>query len=175
MRELFWSFTLYSFCGFLLEVAFARLVGHPKRDRKCLLLLPLCPVYGAGGVIILILSRLGSGVVWVMGVGFLAATASELLFGAFYRYILGVEFWDYRHLPWNLGGLVCLEFSLYWAGLALVLVYVLHPWVAQVIALIPPGWTAPAAIVLLSDLLVSSLALARAKTTDILQWYRGKG
>ena len=30
-----WYFIIYSFCGFLLEVAFARAIRHPKRDRKC--------------------------------------------------------------------------------------------------------------------------------------------
>ena len=43
-----WYFIIYSFCGFLLEVAFARAIRHPKRDRKCLIFLPLCPVYGLG-------------------------------------------------------------------------------------------------------------------------------
>ena len=50
-----WYFIIYSFCGFLLEVAFARAIRHPKRDRKCLLLLPLCPVYGLGMLAVLAL------------------------------------------------------------------------------------------------------------------------
>ena len=40
MARWLWYFYWYSFLGFLLEVAFARISGHPKRDRKCLLLLP---------------------------------------------------------------------------------------------------------------------------------------
>ena len=48
MARWLWYFYWYSFLGFLLEVAFARISGHPKRDRKCLLLLPLRPVYGLG-------------------------------------------------------------------------------------------------------------------------------
>ena len=31
----FWYFVIYSFLGFLTEVAFARLTRNPKRDRKC--------------------------------------------------------------------------------------------------------------------------------------------
>ena len=44
MAEWFWYFVLYSFVGFVLEVLFARATGNPKRDRKCHLFLPLCPV-----------------------------------------------------------------------------------------------------------------------------------
>ena len=44
--SLFWIFLIYSFLGFLIEVAYARVTGEAKRDRKCRLLLPLCPVYG---------------------------------------------------------------------------------------------------------------------------------
>ena len=45
--DYFWYFLFYSFCGFWLEVLFARATGARKRDRKCRLFLPLCPV-GAG-------------------------------------------------------------------------------------------------------------------------------
>ena len=46
----FWYFVIYSFLGFCIEVVFARLTDQKKRDRKCLYLLPLCPVYGLGAV-----------------------------------------------------------------------------------------------------------------------------
>ena len=65
MARWLWYFYWYSFLGFLLEVAFARISGHPKRDRKCLLLLPLCPVYGLGACLILWLAPLGRGPLWV--------------------------------------------------------------------------------------------------------------
>jgi len=52
VAQLFLQFLIYSFLGFLLEVAFARLTRAAKQDRKCMLLLPLCPVYGLGGVLI---------------------------------------------------------------------------------------------------------------------------
>ena len=48
--SLFWIFLIYSFLGFLIEVAYARVTGEAKRDRKCRLLLPLCPVYGLGAL-----------------------------------------------------------------------------------------------------------------------------
>ena len=54
--EWIWYFIWYSFLGFLLEVGYARWTGG-RRDRKCLLLLPLCPVYGLGACAVLLLPR----------------------------------------------------------------------------------------------------------------------
>ena len=166
-----WYFIIYSFLGFLLEVAFARMVGHPKRDRKCFLLLPLCPVYGLGACLIVLLASLGRGPLWVAVAGGAAATGAELLMGAFYRVALGVEFWDYGHLPGSLGGLVCPQFSLCWTALALALVYGLHPAVARLAAGIPLWLAPPALIVLGADALVSCVALRQAGTTEVLRWY----
>jgi uncharacterized membrane protein len=167
-----WRFLLYSFLGFLLEVCFAYAVRHPKKDRKCLLLLPLCPVYGLGAALILYLARLtGAGVLGVMVIGFFSASAAEYLMSYVYEHFLGVQFWDYSELPWNLGGRVCLPFSLCWSGLALVLVYGLSPVSDALLGRIPVWLGPPALILLLSDVLVSSVALRRAGTTEVLRWY----
>jgi uncharacterized membrane protein len=167
-----WYFIVYSFAGFLLEVGFARAVGHPKRDRKCLILLPLCPVYGLGAVAILALAPLGRGPAWVAVSGAAAASAAELAMGLLYRDGLGVRFWDYSALPLHLDGLVCLPFSLCWGVLALALVYGVHPWVAAAVDAIPPWAGPPAAILLGSDLAVSAAALGKTHTTEVLRWYK---
>ena len=146
-----WYFIIYSFCGFLLEVAFARAIRHPKRDRKCLLLLPLCPVYGLGACLILWLAPRVQSPLWVA--------------------LLGVEFWDYAGMPGSLGGLVCPAFSACWTVLALGLVYAVHPAVAALAARIPGRLGPPALILLASDALVTCAALRREGTTDVLRWY----
>lgn len=166
-----WYFIIYSFAGFLLEVAFARAIRHPKRDRKCLIFLPLCPVYGLGACLILAVSPLVKSPLWVALAGGLAATGAELAMGAFYRFALGVEFWDYAGLPGSLGGLVCPVFSLCWTVLALVLVYGVQPLAEPFLAAIPPGLAPPAAILLGADGLVSCAALRRAGSTEVLRWY----
>ncbi len=160
-----WYFIIYSFAGFLLEVAFARAIRHPKRDRKCLIFLPM------GACLILAVSPLVKSPLWVALAGGLAATGAELAMGAFYRFALGVEFWDYAGLPGSLGGLVCPVFSLCWTALSLILVYAVHPPVAALAARIPP-WLGPPALILLgSDVLVSCAALRRTGSTDVLRWY----
>ncbi len=170
-----WAFIIYSFIGFLLEVAFARAIHHPKKDRKCFILLPLCPVYGLGALLIRGLTAWNSSPLWVMAVGFAAATAAELVMGGLYRYVLGVEFWNYRRLRWNMDGLVCLQFSLYWTVLALAMVYWVDPLIDGLISAIP-GWLGwPMAILLAADGVVSTIALKRTGTTEVLRWYRPDG
>ena len=166
-----WYFIIYSFAGFLLEVAFARAIRHPKRDRKCFVLLPLCPVYGLGACLILLLAPLMPGPLWVMAAGGLAATGAELAMGLFYRFALGVRFWDYTGIRGSLGGLVCPRFSLYWTALALALVYLVHPAVSLLAEGIPAFLAPPAAILLGADGLVSCAALRRSGSTEVLRWY----
>lgn len=169
----FWRFFIYSFWGFVLEVLFARMTRHPKKDRKCLLLLPLCPVYGIGAVLILWLSaRWGTGPLRVAFIGFASASAAEYLFDSFCERALGVRFWDYTRMPLNLNGRVCILFSLAWTALSLALVYLVSPGVDRLIAAIPPVLTPPTVILFLCDALISSLALRRTGTTEVLRWYQ---
>lgn len=171
----FWYFIIYSFFGFVLEVLFARVTRNPKRDRKCFYLLPLCPVYGFGGLLILALAPFSGGNPWRIALfSFLAATAAEYLMGLFYEKALGVAFWDYRHLPLNIGGKVCLLFSLMWCVLGLGLVYGVHPAVAAFAAALP-GWLAlPAFLLVALDAGYSMALLKREGHTDALMWYRHK-
>ena len=166
-----WYFIIYSFFGFLLEVAFARIAGHPKRDRKCFVLLPLCPVYGLGACLILLLAPLVQNPLWVMAAGGLAATGAELALGLFYRFVLGVQFWDYAGMRGSIGGLICPAFSLCWTVLALTLVYLVHPAVAPLAERLPAGLAPPALILLAADALVSCVALRRTGSTEVLRWY----
>lgn len=172
MARLFWYFLIYSFLGFLLEVLFARITRAPKQDRKCLLLLPLCPVYGIGALLIVSLPpfirRHG---VLLLVLGALSATAAEYFMDVFYEKVLKIRFWDYSALPGNLNGRVCLPFSAVWGLLSLALVYWVHPAVTRWAARIPTGWTLPAALFFLLDSVLTVLLLRAARSTAALRWY----
>ena len=66
----------------------------------------------------------------------------------FYDRVLGVRFWDYAQLRYNIRGRVCLTFSLCWTGLALVLVYLLAPLADRILSAIPAVLGPPAMILL---------------------------
>ena len=167
----FWSFAAYSFLGFLLEVAFAAAAGG-RPDRKGLWVLPLCPVYGAGACLILLLTaRVSSRPPAVFFLSALAATAAEYLAALYHERVLGVSFWNYDGLPGNLQGRVCLPFSLAWGVLGLALVYCVHPALAPWLARIPAPVGRMALATLLADALFTAAALRGTGDTASLRWY----
>ena len=162
--EWIWYFIWYSFLGFLLEVGYARWTGG-RRDRKCLLLLPLCPVYGLGACAVLLLPP------WVLErplllvvAGGAAATGVEYGMALFYERVLRVSFWNYDGLTGSIHGRVCLPFALAWSLLILPLVYLVHPAVARLADGIPApvSWAVLAALI--GDLAISGLILRQLGT-----------
>lgn len=162
---------MYSFFGFVLEVVYSRVTGG-RGGRKCLLLLPLCPVYGFGACIVLLLPQ------WVQNrpallflLGGAAATGIEYLSSVFYQRALGVSFWDYQGLPGSIKGRICLPFSFVWGVLALVLAYGVHPILAPSLSAIPQPvfWLALATLV--TDMAVSAVLLRRTQDLRGLRWY----
>lgn len=172
MTELFWQFLFYSFAGFVLELFFARFIHAKKRDRKCMLFLPLCPVYGLGAVLIAHLPAfIQSNPLLLFLFGAAAATAAEYGFDWFYETVLGVRFWDYSALPLNLNGRVCLTFSLIWGLLALALTTWVHPRVSGLIGTIPDFLTSAVALLFSADALLTVILLRVTRDTTSLRWY----
>lgn len=168
----FWYFLIYSFLGFLVEVVYVRLIRGAKRDRKCRLLLPICPVYGLGALAILALPPfVRAHPLLLFPAAGAACTAVEYLASLFYEKVFRVSFWDYSHLPGNLGGRVCPLFALFWGLLALGTLYLIHPAAAWLAARIP-FWTFPPAVLLLgADTLVTARLLRRSGDPAVLRWY----
>lgn len=168
---LFWYFLIYSFAGFLLEVAYARATGgHP--DRKSLLVLPLCPVYGLGACAILMLPQWAqNNPLFLFLLGGTLASWAEYLTALFYEKALGVSFWDYEGLPVSIHGRVCLPFSLIWGVLSLALVHGLHPLIASLPTLIPVPVTWLTFTAFCSDALLSCLLLHKTGSRACLKWY----
>ena len=165
-----WNFILYSFFGFLLEVAYARATGG-RGDRKSLLVLPLCPVYGVGACLILLLPRtVIQNPFTLFLLGGLAATAAEYGMAILYERGLGVSFWDYTGLPGSIQGKICLPFSLAWGALAMGLVYGVEPVMGPILGGIPAIVTGWAAAAVGSDLLLSAALLRRTGDRACLRW-----
>ena len=112
MAEYLWIFWSFSLLGWVLERLFAAVTRSPRRRRRCLLLLPLCPVYGLGMAAVLALPpSLRSG--WPLYLwGGLTATSVEYIYHWWGETFLGVSFWDYTGVFGNFCGRVCLPFSL---------------------------------------------------------------
>lgn len=153
--------------GFIVETVFAYAVRGRYENRKCMLVLPLCPVYGLGVVLILLLpSEFRSSDVVVFASGALASTLAEYFMSFYYEKFLHVEFWNYRDMPLNIRGRVCLMFTIFWGILYVPLIGYIHPKIAVLVAMIPDYWALPAATILMADTSVSCYLLFKYETKE---------
>lgn len=167
-----WFFHFYAAVGFLLETGFALLRRRRLESRKNLLFLPLCPVYGLGAVLILLLPP---GILrhplWFFLCAAAGATAAEYLAALFYELCWGVRFWDYGQVPFQLHGRVCLPFSLLWGLLAFPLRSLAQPMAEALWRRLPPALTAGLTAALLADLICTTLVLERRRDPEALEWW----
>jgi uncharacterized membrane protein len=164
-----WTFWIYSFLGWLLEKTFAAATRARRRDRKCFLLLPLCPVYGLGMLAVLAIPAAWRQGPWQLLWGAAAATAVEYAVHWWYETALGVRFWDYSHLPGQLRGRVCLPFSLIWGLLTTLAVRLVQPGVDALAARVPPTVTYLCLLVFTADAVCSAWVLRLTGDTASLQ------
>ena len=169
--EYFFYFLFYSFVGFLLEIAFARITRSPRKQRKCFYLLPLCPVYGAGALALIALPAWIAGNLWLLFPCAVAlATAIEYAFSLFYDLAFGVRFWDYSDRRFHVRGRICPLFSLAWGFFGILLLWGVQPRIAPLIQGVPAAIGIFLATVLLSDALYSAWRLRRYRTPAALRW-----
>lgn len=140
---MFWQYVLYFFIysilGWAAEVAFAAVKQH-KLVNRGFLNGPLCPVYGFGmTAMLLLLAPWPDSLPAIFLGGMVITTAIEWLAGWLLFKLFRARWWDYSHMPFNLGGFVCLPFSLLWGVASVVMLRVVHPPVARLAGLIPQG------------------------------------
>ena len=172
MAGIFWRFCMYSFLGYLLERLYAAATRSPRQVRKGFLLLPLCPVYGLGILMVETLPPALTGNFFSLALwGGLAATAVEYAVHWAYDVGLGVKFWDYTGVWGNVNGRVSLPFSLAWGALSLPMVWWVHPRLAPLLAAIPAPVTWLAIATVCADLALSAVLLRRSGDRNCLRWY----
>ena len=125
---LLWLFFIYSFAGVLLEMFYCWAFEYRGiiESRLGILYLPLNPLYGLGGVFVtVILAQFFLNPIMVFLVGLVVCTVLEFVASLVMEKLFKSVFWDYSDKPLNIQGRVCLQYSLIWGGLSLVLIYVL--------------------------------------------------
>lgn len=163
MTEWFWNFTVYSFFGYLLERLFAAAVRSDNQVRRCFWLLPLCPVYGLAVTAVLALPPQLLQLPWLPLCGGILTTAVEYTVHWVYDRALGVQFWDYSPLPFQIHGRVCLSFSMAWGVLVTAAVLFIQPALDTLNSAIPAALTLTAMLLVTADGLVTVRYLAETK------------
>ena len=170
MEYWFWTFLFFSFLGYLLECCFAKLTGARRKNRKCFLLLPLCPVYGLGMLAALSLPESWTeNFFWQAFWGGVVCTAVEFWTHWLYEKVFGVYFWDYRPTKMDIDGRICLPFSIAWGLLSALAVRVIFPAWQPICAVIPSGVTLALALLFLIDCVCSAHLLWNFHDIELLQ------
>ena len=142
MYRFLWIFFIYAFLGWCTEVSYAALVSGRFINRG-FLNGPVCPIYGLGVVLVMAcLEPFRDNLLLLFVCSVLLTSLLEWITGFVLEKLFHQRWWDYSNEPFNLGGYVCLRFSIAW-GLACVFVSeILHPTVLLLIRLIPRpvGW-----------------------------------
>ena len=139
---------IYSIIGWMIEVSY-HAVTMGKVVNRGFLNGPLCPVYGSGVLMVLMVVDLcgewfgfetdlsKAKVIELFIIGIIFATLIELIAGFLLDQLFHARWWDYRDRRFNLNGYICLEFSIYWGlGIAFVL-RVIQPVFENIVSSIP--------------------------------------
>lgn len=133
-----WVFLLYAVIGWCCEVVFAA-VNEGKFVNRGFLAGPVCPVYGFGVAAILFCLLPVSNNLFLLFAGSVLVTSLiEFLTGFILEKIFHQKWWDYSDQPFQIGGYVCLKFSLLWGLACLLVVRVVHPPIIRLIRWVHP-------------------------------------
>lgn len=158
-------FFVYGFLGWCTEVIFAAFKQHRFVNRG-FLNGPICPIYGVGvTLVIACLEAFQSNLLLLYISSVILVTVLEGVTGWAMDKLFHNKWWDYSKLPFNIGGYVCLLFSLIWGVACVFIVYFVHPLIHQVLSLIPHtagiALIAILGIALLSDMIVTTSAIVK--------------
>lgn len=119
-------FYIYCFLGWIIE---SSIVSYRQKRfvNRGFLKIPMLPIYGSGAVIVLIVCLpLSKNIILIYFAGMILATVLEYFVGYFMEKMFKIKYWDYSNDKYNFRGRICLESSLFWGILSVVLIKVLH-------------------------------------------------
>lgn len=124
--ELIFIFLIYSFIGWVLEVTSVA-IKEGKFVNRGITSGPLCPIYGLCSIIILLISRDIKSVFGIFIASIIYGTFIEFLVGKLLEKINKAKWWDYSNKKFNFDGYICLEYSILWGILGVLLVNFINP------------------------------------------------
>lgn len=136
LYEIFWYFVIYAVLGWVVEVCFCS-INTGSFVNRGFLNGPVCPIYGFGMVAVLVcLWPLRHNILVLYAGAVVLTSALELVTGWVLKKLFHTSWWDYSDQPFNIGGYICLKFSLAWGLCVVVVMRVVQPLVTGFIGLI---------------------------------------
>lgn len=137
LNEFVLLFFIYSFLGWCVEVAFVA-VTSGRIENRGFLNGPVCPIYGCGMLGVLVALAPVKSNVWLLFFGgMIICSAVELFGGWILDKIFHMRWWDYSKNKFNIGGYICLAFSIMWGIAVVFAVRFVHTPIMAIVKKIP--------------------------------------
>ena len=136
MNLLLYFFT-YSFMGWMAECIYC---GIPAKKfiNRGFLAGPYCPIYGCGALVVIhLLEPWESSPALIFLSGVLLTSTLEYITSFLMEKLFHTKWWDYSKKPFNIQGRICLKNSLMFGIMVLMVFYIVHPAVMDMINWIP--------------------------------------
>ncbi|MBQ7989568.1 MAG: hypothetical protein IJ251_00800 [Oscillospiraceae bacterium] len=137
LYQMFFIFIFWSVIGWMIEVVDMTYETGAYQNRG-FLNGPLCPIYGVGVLMMLILFRpLKDTYIPLFIVSTVLCTAFEFFMGWLMETAFHMRWWDYSHMRFNIKGYICLRNSLFFGSGCVVVYHWAEPLLEAGIARIP--------------------------------------
>lgn len=124
--QLFLYFIIYSVFGWILE-SVTKSITEKKFINSGFLYGPLCPIYGAGAIIMLLgLTNFKNNVILLFLISFVILSVWEYIVGWLLEKIFNTKYWDYSKCKCNIKGRICLKNSVFWGILGVIFILFVH-------------------------------------------------
>ena len=160
-------FFIAAFLGDIIETVFCRLTMGVWMSRSSVVWGPFSVVWGLGAVLLtaVLYKYKDRNDRYIFLVGTVAGGAYEYICSVFTELVFGAVFWDYSHIPFNLGGRVNLLYCFFWGIAAVVWLKGIYPvlskWIERLPIRIGKAATWLMLVFMVANMTVSGLALAR--------------
>ena len=155
----FWSafliFILFSFIGWISEVIYVGVTSAHKFVNRGFLHGPICPVYGFGGVVILMLPpSLYATWIPLFLASMILCTTVEYFVSWLMEKLFHTRWWDYSHYKIQLNGRICLLNSILFGFLGVVVIHFVYPLMTDLLNSLGQTWISISGMIILAVLSV---------------------
>ncbi len=157
MQEILAYFFIYAFLGWIAEIIYQQLKRGEFVNRG-MLAGPYCPIYGFGSVLLLFfLEPVKDNFLWLFLGSAILCSLLEFLIGFLFDKILHERWWDYSQEPMNIGGYICLRFSIAWGLGGALIMKEIHPFVQKIVFYLPEKLLTIILLLSLSSMLIDAI------------------
>lgn len=154
---LFLLFIIYSFLGWCMEMVVCYFATR-KWVNRGFLIGPICPIYGWGCLlIILLLKRYLDDPLVLFVMSMVLCSLLEYYTSYLMEKLFKARWWDYSHKKYNINGRICLDNILAFGILGLLMMYFINPFVVKMLGFVSTKVLNIVAIIIFVIFLVDSI------------------